>query len=444
MPVSAQKLLKEKRFLPLFLTQFFGAFNDNAFKLAMLTLISYFLTKTQAQSEHYQALAGALFTIPFFLLSATAGQLADKYDKAKIVRLIKLLEIVLMIIGSFALYQGNVFLMLVVLTGMGVHSTFFGPIKYALLPEHLPRNQLLTATGLIEASTFVAILLGTTFGTLAVSGPKSQVLYAIIITNTVALLGFASSCYIPKAKEIKSDLKLDFNIIRATKNIVADVIQNPLLFPAILAISWFWLIGAVILIKLPDYTHFVLGADSHVFALFLALFSIGIACGSLMISRFLAGRITLRYVPITLLLLSFFALDLALASENIVRQPELLGLKPFFTKFTHWRISIDFFIFSFCSGLYIVPLYTYLQVMSNEGERARVIAANNIINSLFMVLGSLLVMFCLYLNFSIQSIFFIIAFLNFLVAVMMVCLLIFQAKKYNQSANQSLTGKKSL
>ena len=173
-------LLKERRFLPLFLTQFFGAFNDNAFKLAMLTMISYHLSHSQAQSEYYQALAGALFILPFFLFSATSGQLVDKYDKALMTRLVKVFEVILMIMGSFAFYQGNIFFMMLTLTGMGIHSAFFGPIKYAILPDHLPKQDILRATGLIEASTFLAILLGTTLGTLAIGTTNTTPFVAIL------------------------------------------------------------------------------------------------------------------------------------------------------------------------------------------------------------------------------------------------------------------------
>lgn len=411
-------LLKKRIFLPLFLTQFFGAFNDNAFKFAMLTLISYHLSKTQLQSEHYQALAGALFTLPFFLFSATAGQLADKYNKAMLTRWVKGAEIILMILGSFALLNGSIVLMMLTLTGMGIHSTFFGPIKYAILPDHLPRMQLLSATGLIEASTFIAILLGTILGTLAIGNARAHVAYAIVLINLASIIGFITSWFIPSAPARENTFHVDWHVWRATLGMIKEVMTNRQVYPAILAISWFWLIGAIMLTKLPDYTHYVLGADTSVFALFLALFSIGIAVGSVTISRVLAGRITLRYVPLAMLCLSFFALDLywATPKPNVAADLPLLDLWHYLGKFQHWRITIDFFLFSFCSGLFVVPLYTYLQVSGDDDRRARTIAANNIYSALAMVIGSIMVMIMLQLNLSIAVVFLVMAISNTLAA----------------------------
>jgi MFS family permease len=277
-------LLSKRKFLPLFLTQFFGAFNDNAYKLAMLTLISYHLSQSQTQSEYYQALAGALFIIPFFIFSATSGQLVDKYDKALMSRLVKVFEVILMIFGGFAFYFGNITLLMCTLTGMGIHSAFFGPIKYGILPDHLPKEDLLAATGLIEASTFLAILLGTTFGTLAIGAKNTAPVIPIFMTLFAAFAGLFSSLFIPNAPSSLSTLKVDYNIWRATVAMLKQARKDLGTLLAILTISWFWLIGAVILTKLPDYAHYVLGAKTTVFALFLALFSIGIALGSLLIS----------------------------------------------------------------------------------------------------------------------------------------------------------------
>lgn len=408
------RLLRERRFLPLFLTQFFGAFNDNAFKLSMLTLISYNLSHSQDQSEHYQAIAAALFIIPFFLFSATSGQLADKYDKAVMTRFIKAFELVLMVLGGYALYTASISLMMLTLTGLGTHSTFFGPIKYAILPDHLPRPLLLGATGLIEASTFLAILLGTTLGTLAVGGGKVYI--AVIMTLVAALAGFVASCFIPKAPPSSLDLEVDWNVWRATCRMLVRVVRQIDLFVPMLAISWFWLIGAVLLTKLPDYTHYVLHANNKIFAVFLALFSVGIGAGSMMINRLLSGRITLVYVPLLMLALSVFSFDLYWVSPAQEGQGPLYGLGEFFWQSRHWRIAFDMFMLSFSAGLFVVPLYTYLQVSSPIEERARTIATNNIYNALFMVLGSLLVMALIALNVPISHVFWIIALLNAIAA----------------------------
>lgn len=427
-------LLKKKQFLPLFLTQFFGAFNDNAFKLAMLTMISYHLCNSQAQSELYQAMAGALFILPFFIFSATAGQLADKYDKALMIRLVKVLEVLLMIMGSFAFYYGTIFFMMVTLTGMGIHSAFFGPIKYAILPDHLPKEDILGATGLVEASTFLAILLGTILGTLSIGTTNTTPVIAIFMTVIVACLGLVSSLFIPNAPSIASNLKVDFHIWRATIQMLKQAKKEPGALLTILTISWFWLIGAVILTKLPDYTHYTLGANTSVFALFLALFSIGIALGSLLISRILQGRITLSVVPWAMLVFSCFTFDLYWASTAIEVKEPLLTLPTFFTYFVHWRISFDLFVLAVSSGVFVVPLYAYLQVVSAPETRARTIAANNIYNSLFMVLGTVLVMLLLKLNIAIPPVFFVLSLLNLIVAV---CLWIRLRQK-----NKSILGEK--
>ena len=423
-------LLRERVFLPLFLTQFFGAFNDNAFKLSILTLISYHLSAYQAQSEHYQALAGALFTLPFFLFSATAGQLADKYDKARLTRWVKGVEIVLMIIGSIALVQSSIILMMVTLAGMGIHSTFFGPIKYAILPDHLPRSKLLTATGLIEASTFLAILVGTILGTIAIGNTKAHIIYAVILINIAAVTGFVSSLYIPDAPPKTTTYKVDWHLWYVTRRMLGDVINNKNIYPAIFCISWFWLIGAIMLTKLPDYTHYVLHANTSVFALFLALFSIGIAVGSLTISKILKGAITLRYVPVAMLSLSIFAFDLYWATPEItvVKNTPLLSLSQYLSVGAYWRITLDFFLFSFGGGLFVVPLYTYLQISCDDNMRARTIAANNIYNALAMVIGSVLVMVMLKLKLAIAMVFLVMSIGNTLAA-LIIWFLLWYTKK---------------
>ncbi|KTD73049.1 MFS transporter [Legionella tucsonensis] len=417
MGTGAFYLLKERRFLPFFLTQFFGAFNDNAFKLAMLTLISYHLTHDQSQSEFYQAIAGALFITPFFLFSATAGQLADKYDKALMTRLIKILELLLMIIGSFSLYWGNIFLMMLTLTGLGVHSTFFGPIKYAILPDHLPKKDLLGATGLIDGSTFIAILLGTTMGTLSIGMNNPKPYMAIFLTVVIALAGLTSSLFIPKAPSTSEKIKVDIQILRVTYKMLKQVTEHFGILLSILILSWFWLLGAVILTKLPDYTNYVLGANNTVFALFLALFSIGIACGSVAVNFIFQGRISFPMIPWAMFAFSCFTMDLYWATP-LTEQGSLLTLNTFFTRFTYWRIAFDLFMLAFSSGLFVVPLYTYLQVASPPHSRARIIATNNIYNALFMVTGTFMVIVLLHFSAAIPKIFLILSLLNAVVALL--------------------------
>ncbi len=420
MTQSGLNLLKQRTFLPLFLTQFFGAFNDNAFKLAMLTLISYILSHSQIQSEKYQAIAGALFSLPFFVFSATFGQIADQYDKSFLIRWIKLFELLLMSLGAVGLYHGNIFLLMTVLTGMGIHSTFFGPIKYSILPDHLAKEKLLDATGLVEASTFIAILLGTVLGSLSVGTEQGSIWLAIVLTMSAALAGLCSSFFIPAAPPHEDHrFEIDWNIFRATYSMLVDLTRSRQLFVPVLTISWFWLIGAVILTKLPDYTHFVLGANNQVFAFFLALFSIGIASGSMVISRFLKGELSLKYVPLSMMFLSVFAFDLFLASPKASLPAELYNLKQYLQLVDHWRIAFDLFLLAFSAGLFVVPLYTHLQVFSAAGSRARTIAVNNIYNAFFMVLGTLLVMLLIYLHCSIPQVFLVVAILNAVVALLL-------------------------
>lgn len=418
MSAGAIYLLKERKFLPFFLTQFLGAFNDNAFKLAMLTMISYHLTHTQAQSEYYQALASALFILPFFLFSATAGQLADKYDKAMLIRIIKVFEVFLMICGSFAFYYGSIFGMMFTLTGMGTHSTFFGPIKYAILPDHLPKQDLLGATGLVDASTFMAILLGTTLGTLAVGTQNSMPYMAIFMTILVATLGLLTSLFIPRAPSFSPALKVDFFFLRATFKLLKKATEHFGILLSTLILSWFWLLGAVILTKLPDYTNYVLGANNIVFALFLAVFSVGIALGSLTVNIIFKGQIALAIVPWAMLAFTCFTFDLYWVSPLIETHESLFTLSNFFSSLMHCRIVFDLFMLAFSAGLFVVPLYTYLQIASRPEERARVIATNNIYNSLFIVLGTLMVMGLLHFSAAIPQIFLILSLLNAVVAVL--------------------------
>ncbi|MGC1182842.1 MFS transporter [Legionella sp.] len=409
-------LLKKRNFLPFFLTQFFGAFNDNAFKLTMLTMISYQLTHVQPQSEYYQAWASVLFILPFFLFSATSGQLADKYDKAVLIRLIKCVEVFLMGIGGFALFYGNIFWMMFTLAGMGTHSAFFGPIKYAILPDHLAKNNLLGATGLINASTFIAILFGVTMGTLAMG---ANIYLAIFMVVFVALAGLFASLFIPSAPSSLPHLKIDLRFWRATFTLLKNAVEHSGILLAILVISWFWLIGVVFMTKLPDYTHYVLKADTTVFSLFLALFSVGIALGSLMANVILSGKVNLSIVPFAMLGFTWFSFDLYWASPAASSlQDSLLTLQTFFTHFFHWRIAFDLLMLAFCSGLFVVPLYTYLEVTSPAAIRARIIATNNIYNSLFMVLGTVIVMVFLHYSATIPQVFLMVSLLN-IVAVLL-------------------------
>jgi MFS family permease len=434
-------LLQKRAFLPFFLTQFFGAFNDNAFKLTMLTLISYQLTHVQKQSEYYQAVASVVFILPFFLFSAPAGQLADKYDKAMVIRFIKMAEVILMVVGGLALYYKSILWMMLVLGGMGIHSAFFGPIKYAILPDHLEKDNLLGATGLVDASTFIAILLGIIMGTLTLGVPDSKPYVAIFMLISVALMGLCSSFFIPKAPSSVPHLKVDLLILPGIYSLLKQAKSHFGIFFAILIISWFWLIGVVFTTKLPDYTRYVLGADTQVFALFLVLFSVGIALGSLIVNTLLGGHLNLAIVPWGMLGFSCFSFDLYVASPNLPLQNSLLTLSAFFNYLLHWRIAFDLFMLAFCSGLFVVPLYTYLELTSPIELRARIIATNNMYNSLFMVFGSLLVMGALRYTTNIPQVFLLISLLNIFVVLLV---RIYLKRVLQLDPIQSRAGRKSV
>ena len=415
------ELFKTRTFLPFFVTQFCGAFNDNAYKLFLLTLISYSLSRTQTGSEYYQVIASAIYISPFFIFSALAGQLADKYNKVTLIWMIKFLEVILIALGCLGLASNSISLMMLVLFGMGMHSTFFGPIKYSLLPEQLPRQVVLSATAFLEASTFMAILLGTILGTISAGIHDQGKWFGIVMLNGVACLGLIASFFIPRqSSQHDANYFIDWKLWRSTKYMLRTIRSDRQMFPIVLGISWFWLIGAVILMKLPDYVHYVLGASGTVFALFLSLFSIGIAMGSICISYWLSGRLTLRFVPICMLGVSVFAIDLYWATPllHVTNSDHvLISLGRFIYSMSNARIMMDFFMLSFCGGLFIVPLYTYLQVGCEDDKRSRLIAANNIINAMAMVLGSVLVMILLKLNLNIPSVFLIMGGLNFIVAI---------------------------
>lgn len=323
-----------------------------------------------------------------------------------------------MVIGSVAFKLQSMTLLLLVLMGMGIHSTFFCPIKYAILPDHLAREELLGATALIEASTFIAILLGTTLGALTIGTTHSHVGYAIGLVISAALAGLVASWFIPPAPG-KASVAIDWHVWRATLTMMRLTFANRVTLPAILTISWFWLIGAVITTKLPDYTHYVLRADTTVFALFLALFSIGIALGSLSIGHFLKGIITLKYVPPAMLLLSLFAMTLYWITPAVDEQLPLQSLGRFLLHFSNWLVAFDFFLFAFSAGLFIVPLYTFIQVSCPEHERARTVAANNILNALAMVVGSVLLMILIHFKMSIAFLFLLLGVFNAIAAMVL-------------------------
>ena len=384
-------LLASRRFLPLFVTQFFGAFNDNVLKNALVVLVTYRLADAAGiDAAMLVNLAGGIFILPFFLFSATAGQLADRLEKSILIRIVKISEIGIVAVAVAGFVSESLALLLVALFLMGTHSTFFGPLKYAILPDHLDRSALIGATALIDAGTFLAILFGTILGGVLILAQGG-----VALTSTamfvVAGLGLATCLFIPKAGPAAPNLLISRNFIAETGRLVRSTAINPGVRRAIWGISWFWTVGAVLLAQFPPLAKSILGADETVVALFLTTFSIGIGAGSLTVNRLLKGEITDRYGPIAAVGMALFAFDLYFASAAAAR-PEgaaFIGYRAFLAQPTGWRIVIDMLGISAAGGFFAVPLYTVLQTAAARGFRARAVAANNILNALAMVVSAL-------------------------------------------------------
>jgi len=381
-------LLRERRFWPLFVTQFLGAFNDNAYKNALLVLLTFGAASwTSMKLEVLANLAAGLFILPFFLFSATAGQLADKFDKARLARWVKALEILIIALAALGFWLHSLPVLLTALCLLGLQSTLFGPLKYAILPQHLRANELVGGNALVEAGTFVAILLGTLTGGL-LAGLGNGIAWIVAVCFIVALVGFLASCRIPTAPAPAPELKISLNPLAETLRCIGLARRERSVFQSILGISWFWAYGALLLTQFPIYTKVVLGGDETLVTALLAVFSVGIGAGSLICEKLTRRRgkiVEPGLVPIGALGMTIFGLDLALGSPANVSGT----LQPF-TEMLHqgstWRIFFDLLMLGGFGGLYCVPLYALVQQRSQAEYRARIIAANNILNALFMVL----------------------------------------------------------
>jgi len=393
-------LLKTRRFLPIFITQFLGAFNDNLFRTSMVMLVIYGIYRDAEQEATFSAIAGGLFIAPFFLLSALSGQLADAHDKARIVRIVKTAEILIMLAGAVGLVLHNIPLLLLALFAMGVHSTFFGPIKYAILPQHLEPDEVLGGTGLVEAGTYIAILGGTILGgILVLQRPDGSyhAEWAAVSVLFVAAIGRFAGGFVPPAppahdKEIPGfpQRGMDWHILRASITLVRATMHIPRLFLAIMAISFFWAMGAVLAAQFPPLVKNALGADQTVATLFLATFSVGVAIGSVAVNRLLKGKVGARYAPASALLMGIFVLDLY---RRIKGWPaaagELRDLSAFLDLPNAWMVVLDLLGVAIAGGMFVVPLYAFLTTTVPKAETARTIAANNIVNSGLMVAATL-------------------------------------------------------
>ena len=394
---TSTHLLRRRRFLPLFCTQFFNAFNDNLYKTAMVLFVVYQVYSDESAEGMFSAVASGLFIFPFFILSALAGQLADMRDKAKIIRTVKMCEIGLMMIGAMGLYLAwrgimvhslAIPLLLLALFLTGVQSTFLGPIKYAILPQHLKRDEVLAGTGLVEAGTYVAILAGTI---LAGWIPVEWAAGGIIVT---AIAGYFTSRQVPDAPARAKEEKLDWHILRASIALIRNTMHDKQIFYAILAISFFWTIGAVLFIQFPPLAKNTLMASKEVASLFLVIFSVGVAIGSVSVNALLKGKVSARYSPASVIMMGIFVVAFyAVCRLWQADQPtELLGV----AEFIAWPLAVAIMLsllgIAVAGGMFVVPLYAFLTTRSAPEQASRTIAANNIVNSGAMVLGALVAM----------------------------------------------------
>jgi acyl-[acyl-carrier-protein]-phospholipid O-acyltransferase / long-chain-fatty-acid--[acyl-carrier-protein] ligase len=409
-------LLFSRRFAPLFITQFLGALNDNLLKNALVILITFKLAAhTGSNAQMLVTLAAGLFILPYFLFSATAGQLADKYDRTRITHIVKLTEIVIMCVATLGFYTEHVNLLMVALFAMGTHSTFFGPIKYALLPQHLKDDELMAGNALIEAGTFLAILFGTITGGVVIMQTQGATLISCLLLG-VAIAGYISSRYIPPAPAPSPELQFSYNIFKETLHIVQFAKANPRVFRCILGISWFWFVGATYLSQFPTFVKDTLNSDAAVVTLLLTLFSVGIGIGSALCNVLIKGSISSRFVPFAALGMALFGIDLYFASAITTDSTTLLSLEQFIAHEGSLRILFDLGAIATCAGLYIVPLYAIMQHDSDDQYRARIIAANNVYNALFMVASALATLAMLAAHMSIAHVFLITASLNIIAA----------------------------
>ncbi len=379
-------LLRARRFVPLFATQFLGAFNDSLFKQGVVLFVTYQLYSDATKEAQFNAIAQGLFILPFFLLSAAAGQLADIRDKAHLIRIVKLAEIIIMAVGGAGLIFASVPLMLAAVFAMGVHSTFFGPIKYAILPQHLHKDEVLGGTGLVEAGTYLAIL----GGTIAAGGLAAFPKIAAAATVIIAAVGFLTGRQVPSAPPHSDARPPDWHIFRASVRLVSGTMHIPRLFLAICAISFFWTIGAVMIIIFPPLVKNVLGADEHVASLFIAIFSIGIAIGSILINRLLKSEVSARFAPGSVLAMGVCVLFLYFVAQSWADHAdgELITLGNFLYQPSAPLMILALLTISITGGMFVVPLYAFLTTTVDQSETARTVAANNIVNSGAMVVGS--------------------------------------------------------
>ena len=386
------QLFKRRRFSAMFFTQFLGAFNDNIFKQALILVLTYTAaSRMGVEVSILNNLAAMLFILPYFLFSALAGQLADKFEKSKLTRFIKVLEVIIMAVAAVGFVFEWYALLFVALFLMGTHSTFFGPIKYAYLPQAMKDDELVGANGLFQMGTSLAILLGMIIAGVLTQLPQS--LYWISITVViVAMLGYVAARFIPHTPAMQPDLKINWNIFTTSMATVRYLYSLPFLFFVILGNSWFWFYGATFLTQTPEFSKVILHGDESVVIFLLTLFSVGVSIGSLLCKSLTKNQVSLTLLPFGIAGLSLFAIDLYFSLSGLTisaTADTLLGIGDLWGIAGSWRVFVDLFFLGFSGGLYIVPLYACMQAYAPKSHRARIVGANNIFNAIFMVTSAI-------------------------------------------------------
>ena len=419
-------LLRQRRFAPFFWTQFLGAANDNLFKFAFTVLVTYQLQLQWLPPALAGLVIGALFILPFLLFSATAGQLADKYDKTLLIRFVKTLEIGIMALAAWGFYAINVPALLSCVFLLGVHSTLFGPVKFAYLPQHLSERELTGGNGMVEMGTFVAILLGNVVGGLLIAVPEVGAHQVAVACGLLALLGRVTAQWVPASPATDATLKINWNPVSETWRNLKLAHGNLVVFRSLLGISWMWFFGAAFLSNFPAFAKEVLHGNEQVASLLLVVFSLGIATGSLLCETLSRRHVEIGLVPLGALGMSVFAVDLYFASRGLppsatltitqfIAQPALT-VREFVAHAPNVRVMADLALLSLFAGLYSVPMYALIQLRSQPTHRARIIAANNILNALFMIASSLLAGLMLKAGATVPQVFLAIGLANAVVA----------------------------
>ncbi len=423
-------LMKEQRFRPFFWTQFLGAFNDNIFKTALITLVAFHsLSLGVKDGGALATLLPGIFILPFFIFSATAGQLADKYEKSQIIRYVKVFEISIMLFASVGFFMHNIWLLGAVLFMMGMHSTLFGPVKYSYLPQHLKENELIGGNGMVEMGSFVAILLGQVFGAWLATVSHHEALTSLAVL-AVAAAGYFTSRGVPHTPAADSTLTINWNPVSETIKNVKLIWAQQQIWLAIVAISWFWFFGATLLAQFPNLAKEVLYGDESVFILLLSIFSIGIGLGSLLCEKFSKGKVELGLVLFGAIGLTIFGADLYFSASSLHNSCSLKCLFDFqafiardyhtadrHLNWTNWRLLGDIGLIGLFGGLYIVPLYVLIQTRVDKSYQSRVIAANNIMNAFFMVASSGFSILLFKQGYTIPQLFLVTALLNVLIMI---------------------------